>query len=82
MSEIIERNKLYLVKSQLGTYPFNNKKTAEQLNTTLTQYEKILTQSHETENTLDRVQKKVIQMQMSLSIVQDDLDKIKQELNK
>lgn len=82
MSEIIEKNKFYLVKSEFGSYTFNNRKTAEQLNTHLNNYEKILQTSKETEKTLDRVTKGVIQLQMSLSILQNDLDKLKMELKK
>lgn len=82
MSEIIEKHKCYLVKSEYGTYTFNNRKTAEQLNTHLNNYEKILQTSKETEKTLDRVTKGVIQLQMSLSILQNDLDKLKMELKK
>ena len=81
MSTIIERNKTFLVKSEYGTYNINNKKTAEQLNETLNNYEIISKQSKATEKTLDKVTKEVIQLQMALTIVQDDLDKIKKELN-
>lgn len=82
MSEIIEKNKFYLVKSEFGSYTFNNRKIAEQLAKHLTQYEKISKTSKETEKTLDRVTKGVIQLQMSLSILQNDLDKLKMELKK
>ena len=82
MSEIIEKHKYYLVKSEFGSYTFNNRKTAEQLNTHLNNYEKISKTSKETEKTLDRVTKGVIQLQMSLSILQNDLDKLKMELKK
>jgi len=81
MSEIIERNKNYLVKSKYGTYTFNNRKTAEELNTHLNNYEKIAKQHKATEQTLDKIQKGVIQLQMSLKIAQDDLDKIKKEMD-
>ena len=82
MSEIIEKNKFYLVKSEFGTYTFNNRKTAEQLAKHLTQYEKISKTSKETEKTLDRVTKGVIQLQMSLSILQDEFNKLKKDLKK
>ena len=82
MSEIIEKHKYFLVKSEFGTYTFNNRKTAEELNTHLNNYEKISKTSKETEKTLDRVTKGVIQLQMSLSILQEDLDKLKMELKK
>ena len=81
MSELIERNKNYLVKSEYGTYTFNNRKTAEKLNKTLNNYETINRQYQQTEKTLDHITKQVIQLQMSLKITQEDLDKIKKELN-
>ena len=81
MSEIIERNKNYLVKSKYGTYTFNNRKTAEELNNHLNNYEKIAKQHKATEQTLDKIQKGVIQLQMSLKIAQDDLDKLKKEMD-
>ena len=80
MSEIIEKHKYFLVKSESGTYTINNRKTAEELNTHLNNYEKISKTYKETEETLDRVTKGVIQLQMSLSILQGDLDKLKMEL--
>lgn len=81
MSEIIERNKNYLVKSKYGTYTFNNRKTAEELNKHLTNYETISQQCRQTEQTLDRVQKRIIQLQMSLKLAQDDLDRVKTEMD-
>ena len=80
MSEIIQKNNQYLVKSQYGSYKFNNKQSAEQLNTTLNQYEQIIKNNHETEKTLDQVQKNVIQLQMSLSILQNKLNQLKEDL--
>ncbi len=80
MSEIIEKNKMFLVKSEFGSYSFNNRKTAEQLNYHLDNYEKINKTSQETEKTLDHITKGVIQLQMDLSIIQEDLNKIKKEL--
>lgn len=81
MSEIIQKNRHYLVKSDYGTYPINNRITAEQLHQTLTTYENTLQQHHETEQKLDKITKTIIQLQMSLTILQNDLDKIKKELN-
>lgn len=81
MSEIIQKNKIYLVKSTYGTFNFNNRKSAEQLNETLTNYEIIAKQYKATEQTLDRVQKRIIQLQMSLKLAQEDLDKIKKEMD-
>ena len=62
-------------------YNCTNKITAEQLHNTLNNYEKIAKQHKATEQTLDKIQKGAIQLQMSLKLAQDDLDKIKKELN-
>lgn len=80
MSEIIEKNKFYLVKSEFGSYTFNNRKTAEELNTHLNNYEKISKTYKETEEILAQVTKNIIQIQMDLSILQEDMNKLKQEL--
>lgn len=81
MSEIIEKGKAYLVQSEYGTYSFNNRKTAEELSKHLTNYETITRQCQQTEQTLDKVQKGIIQLQMSLKLAQDDLDKVKMEMD-
>ena len=80
MSEIIEKNKHYLVKSEYGSYSFNNRKTAENLNKTLNNYETIAKQHKDTEATLDRIQKQVIQLQMTCSILTDELRKLHEEI--
>jgi cytidylate kinase len=80
MSEIIEKNKHYLVKSQYGTYKFNNRKTAEQLNKTLTDYETIAKQSAETDKKLDNIQRTIISLQMSISIIGDELERLHKEV--
>ena len=88
MSEIIERNRTFLVKSKYGSFTFNNKQSAKQLNTILNNYENTqdqLTyaqkQSKETEQKLDQITKNIIQLQMTVTILQNDLDKLKTELN-
>ena len=80
MSELIERNRKYLVKSDYGTYQINNRKSAEQLNHILTDYERLKQQSTKTEATLDRVTKKIIQLQLSTGIMQEELDMLHKEL--
>ena len=81
MSELITKNKQYLVKSNYGSYKFNNKKTAEQLNQTLTDYETIQKQHHITEKRLDKIQKQLISIQMTCHILTDELDKLQKEVN-
>ena len=59
----------------------SNKITAEQLYCTLTEYEKTVTLTQNTEQKLDNITKGVIHIQMSLNILQADVDKLKKELN-
>lgn len=82
MSEIIKKNKAYLVKSEYGSYTINNKHSAEKLNQTLTDYETLSKQSQKTEQTLDRVQKQIIRIQMTASTLKEEINQIKQELEK
>ena len=80
MSEIIEKNKQFLVKSRFGSYNFNNRKTAEQLNKTLNEYEKAHDIIKETEMKLDKLEKEIIKAQMSLSILQEDINNVKRAI--
>lgn len=80
MTELIQKNKHYLVKSPYGTYTFNNRKTAQQLHTTLTQYEKIQKQYKETEKKLDKITRTLIQLQITHRIAEAELDNLKEAL--
>ena len=87
MSELIERNKMFLVKSKYGSFTFNNRQSAEQLNNILTDYENTsdqlayaLEQSRELEQKFDNIQKGIIQLQMTVSILQDDVRKVHEQL--
>ena len=80
MSELIERNRKYLIKSQYGSYHINNRKSAEQLQEVLTDYEHIKQQYTNTEKTLDNVTKKIIQLQLTVGIMQEELDQLHKEL--
>lgn len=82
MSEIIERNKTFLVKSQFGSYTFNNRQSAEQLNIILTDYESLQHDDTITdyETKIMHLRQQVIQLQMTFTILQDELNKIKKEL--
>ena len=66
-----------------GGRSFNctNKITAEQLYSTLTEYEKAISLYENTETKLDNITKGIIAIQMDLSNVQDTVNNIKQELN-
>ena len=78
MSEIIQKNRHYLVKSDYGTYPINNRKTAEQLQKTLTDYENIKTEHRETEQKLDKITKILIQLQLTNGILTEELQTLKE----
>ena len=85
MSEIIERNRTFLVKSKYGSFTFNNKQSAKQLNTILNNYENTqdqLTyaqkQSKETEQKLDQITKQLIQLQLTNGIMTEELKKLQE----
>ena len=85
MSEIIERNRTFLVKSKYGSFTFNNKQSAKQLNTILNNYENTqdqLTyakkQSKETEQKLDQISKQLIQLQLTNGIMTEELKKLQE----
>ena len=80
MSEIIQKNRQFLVKSNYGTYPINNRKTAEQLQKTLTDYENIKTEHHETEQKLDKITKILIQLQLTNGILTEELQTLKEAI--
>ena len=78
MSEIITRNRQYLVKSDYGSYLINNKKTAEQLQQTLTDYENIKQEQNITEQKLDKITKILIQLQLTNGILTEELQTLKE----
>ena len=80
MSEIIQKNRQFLVKSTYGTYPINNRKTAEQLQKTLTDYENIKKTQQQTEKQLDKIQRILIQLQMTTQIQTHELETLKEAL--
>ena len=80
MSEIIQRNKQYLVKSAYGSYLINTRKTAEQLQQTLTDYENIKTEHQQTEQKLDHIQKILIQLQLTNGILTEELHHLKEAI--
>ena len=62
------------------SYNCTNKITAQDLYHTLTEYEKTLELTESTDTKLDNITKQVIQIQMTLNILQHDLDKLKEAL--
>ena len=62
------------------SYNLTNRITAEQLYNTLTEYEKTVQLTESTDTKLDNITKQVIQIQMTLNILQHDLDKLKEAL--
>ena len=62
------------------SYPCNNRITAEQLQKTLNDYENIKTEHHETEQKLDKIQRILIQLQMTTQIQTHELETLKEAL--
>ena len=62
------------------SYNCTNKITAQDLYHTLTTYEQSIQLSESTDTKLDNITKQVIQIQMTLNILQHDLDKLKEAL--
>lgn len=60
------------------SYPCNNRITAEQLQKTLTDYENIKTEHHETEQKLDKITKILIQLQLTNGILTEELQTLKE----
>ena len=57
-----------------------NKVTANELCNLLNTYEKTSVEYHQIEDKLDKVQRTIISLQMSVSIISDELEKIHQEV--
>ena len=64
----------------VGRYRLDNKQDAEHLARTLNQLAKASTTNNDTDKKLDNIQKKVIQLQMTASILSDELEVLHQEL--
>ena len=62
------------------SYNCTNKITAQQLYSTLNEYEKTITLHKNTEQKLDNITKGIIAIQMDLSNVQDTVNTLKKEL--
>ena len=62
------------------SYNCTNKVTANELCNLLNTYEKTSVEYHQIEDKLDKVQRTIISLQMSVSIISDELEKIHQEV--
>lgn len=60
------------------SYNLTNKITAVELCNTLNNYETALENLKQTEDKLDKIQKSIIQIQLSLGILTDDIHKLKE----
>lgn len=60
------------------SYNCQNRITAEQLQKTLTDYENIKTEHHETEQKLDKITKILIQLQLTNGILTEELQTLKE----
>ena len=83
MSEIIERNREYLVKSPYGTWAFNNKQSANSLHkvlndyeTTIQQLQQITAKSINNEAKIRKLTKQIKSIKMTERILTDELNKL------
>lgn len=60
------------------SYNCHNKITAQDLLNTLTQYEQVQQQVHETSQKYDKITKQLIQIQMSLRILEEEIQTLKE----
>lgn len=64
----------------VGRYRLDNRQDAQHLCDTLNQLTEATTNSANTDKKLDTIQKKVIQLQMSISIISDELEALHKEV--
>ena len=64
----------------VGRYRLDNKQDAQHLCDTLNQLTETQNTSTDTDKKLDTIQKKVIQLQMSISIISDELEALHKEV--
>ena len=80
MSKIIERNKMYLVQSQQGTYSFNNRKTAEKLNKQLNTYEKQHKLNNNIEQQHDKITRQIIQLKLTIGTLTEEIQTLEEQI--
>ena len=64
----------------VGRYRLDNRQDAQHLCDTLNTLTEATTNSADTDKKLDHIQKKVIQLQMSISIIADELEQLHKEV--
>jgi septal ring factor EnvC (AmiA/AmiB activator) len=69
------------VKGHGYSYQLNNKKDAQKLCQTLNQYEKTTTLNHNIEQQHDHLTKQIIQLQMSIKIIEHEINTIGETIN-
>ena len=74
--EVKKKNIYYTV----GRYRLDNKQDAEHLARTLNTLTEATNTNKDTDKKLDTIQKKIIQLQMTASILSDELETLHQEL--
>ena len=74
--EVKKRNIYYCV----GRYRLDNKQDAEHLCQTLNKLTEATQTTNETDKKLDKIQKKVIQLQLTAGIMVEELDQLHKEL--
>ena len=69
------------VKGHGYSYQLNNKKDAQKLCQTLNQYEKTTTLNNNIEQQHDHLTKQIIQLQMSIKIIEHEINTIGETIN-
>ena len=64
----------------VGRYRLDNRQDAEHLAQTLNKLTEASTTNNDTDKKLDTIQKKIIQLQMTASIMSEELDQLHKEL--
>ena len=64
----------------VGRYRLDNKQDAEHLCQTLNKLTEATQTNNDTDKKLDKIQKKIIQLQMTASIMSEELDQLHKEL--
>ena len=77
MSYEVKKRGIYF---SVGRYRLDNKRDAEHLAKTLNQLTEANNKSNTTEEKIDKIQKKIIQLQMSISIISDELEQLHKEV--
>lgn len=71
---------MYLVQSQHGSYSFNNRKTAEQLNKQLNTYEKQHKLNKNIEQQHDKITRQIIQLKLTIGTLTEEIQTLEEQI--